>query len=247
MKHIIEVKNMSFKYSEEGPFILDSINMEISKGCITAIAGPSGCGKSTLAFCLCGAIPKAISGSFSGTILFEGEDIKGLSLPDLAKKIGIVFQDVDNQLFLPTVEAEIAFAPENLCLSCEEIENIIQKVLAALRIEHLRHKNPSLLSGGEKHLVAIASVLSLDPEVIILDEVLSELDKENKTLIIDVIKELKASGKTIILIDHSIKNLMIADTILLMKAGRLEDRIEVDEDYELLYNKLSDFFLCRDR
>ncbi|HQE65637.1 MAG TPA: ABC transporter ATP-binding protein [Bacillota bacterium] len=247
MKHIIEVKNLSFKYSEEGPFILDSINMEISEGSITAIAGLSGCGKSTLAFCLCGAIPKAISGSFSGDILFEGEDIKGLSLPDLAKKIGIVFQDVDNQLFLPTVEAEIAFAPENLCLSCEEIENIMQKVLAALRIEHLRHKNPSLLSGGEKHLVAIASVLSLDPEVIILDEVLSELDKENKALIIDVIKELKASGKTIILIDHSIKNLMIADTIMLMKSGRLEDRIEVDEDYELLYNKLSDFFLCRNR
>jgi len=77
--------------------------------------------------------------------------------------------------------------------------------------------------------------------------VLSELDKENKTLIIDVIKKLKASGKTIILIDHSIKNLMIADTIMLMKSGRLEDRIEVDEDYELLYNKLSDFFLCRNR
>ncbi len=247
MKHIIEVKNLSFKYSEGGSFILDSIDMKVPKGSITAIAGLSGCGKSTLAFCLCGAIPKAISGSFSGAILYEGEDIKGLSLPDLAKKIGIVFQDVDNQLFLPTVEAEIAFAPENLCLGCDEIEGIIQKVLADLRIEHLRHKNPSFLSGGEKHLVAIASVLSLDPQVIILDEVLSELDKENKTLIIDVIKKLKASGKTIILIDHSIKNLMIADTIMLMKSGRLEDRIEVDEDYELLYNKLSDFFLCRDR
>ncbi|MDD3704895.1 MAG: ABC transporter ATP-binding protein [Clostridiaceae bacterium] len=244
MKNILEIKNLSFKYSEAAPVILDSINMEIAEGSITAIAGLSGCGKSTLAFCMCGAIPKVISGIVSGNIMYKGEDINTKSLPTLAQKIGIVFQDVDNQLFLPTVDAEIAFAPENLCLSYEEIEKIVQEVAAALGIENLKHKNPSLLSGGEKQLVAIASVLSLNPDVIILDEVLSELDKENKTLIINVIKGLQTSGKTIILIDHSIKNLMIADTILLMKAGRLEDRIEVDEDYELLYNKLSDFFLC---
>lgn len=244
MKNILEIKNLSFKYSEAAPVILDSINMEIAEGSITAIAGLSGCGKSTLAFCMCGAIPKIISGIVSGNIMYKGEDINTKSLPALAQKIGIVFQDVDNQLFLPTVDAEIAFAPENLCLSYEEIEKIVQEVAAALGIENLKHKNPSLLSGGEKQLVAIASVLSLNPDVIILDEVLSELDKENKTLIINVIKGLQTSGKTIILIDHSIKNLMIADTILLMKSGRLEDRIEVDEDYELLYNKLSDFFLC---
>lgn len=244
MKNILEIKNLSFKYSEATPVILDSINMEIAEGSITAIAGLSGCGKSTLAFCMCGAIPKVISGVITGNIMYKGEDINTKSLPTLAQKIGIVFQDVDNQLFLPTVDAEIAFAPENLCLSYEEIDKIVQEVTVTLGIENLKHKNPSFLSGGEKQLVAIASVLSLNPDVIILDEVLSELDKENKTLIINVIKELQASGKTIILIDHSIKNLMIADTILLMKAGRLEDRIEVDEDYELLYNKLSDFFLC---
>lgn len=243
MKNIIEVNNLSFKYSKAGPVILDSINMKITKGSITAIAGLSGCGKSTLAFCLCGVIPKSLPGIIEGNILFEGDNIKALTLPNLAQKIGIVFQEVDNQLFLPTVEAEIAFAPENLCLTCEEIESTIQKVLAALGIEHLRHKNPSQLSGGEKHLTAIASVLSLDPETIILDEVLSELDKENKAMMIDTIKLLQKAGKTIIIIDHSIKNLMIADTILLMREGKIEDRIEVDEKHELLFNRLSDFFL----
>lgn len=243
MKPLIEVQKLSFRYAEKGPCILDSINMKISQGSITAIAGLSGCGKSTLAFCLSGAIPKSLPGIMEGNILLEGKNIKELSLPALSQRVGIVFQDVDNQLFLPTVEAEIAFAPENLCLLREEIENIIMKILATLGIDSLRHKNPSKLSGGEKHLVAIASVMSLDPDIIILDEVLSELDKENKELIINIIRKLRASGKTIIIIDHSIKNLLVADTILLMKAGRIEDRIEVDEDHELLYSRLSEFFL----
>lgn len=243
MKTILEVKNLSFKYSEAGPIILDSINMKITEGSITAIAGLSGCGKSTLAFCLCGAIPKSLPGIMKGNILLEDKEIRELSLPTLAQKIGIVFQDVDNQLFLPTVEAEIAFAPENLCLSYEEIKKIIENVLATLGIEHLRHKNPLLLSGGEKHLVAIASTLSLNPEIIILDEVFSELDEENKRLMADTIQKLKGKSKTIIIIDHNVKNLMMADTILLMKKGKIEDRIEVDMDHELLYSRLSDFFL----
>lgn len=245
MKSIIEVQKLSCKYTKKGPYILDSINLEISKGSITAIAGLSGCGKSTLAFCLCGAIPKSLPGIMEGSILLEGKDIKELSLSVLSQRIGIVFQDVDNQLFLPTVEAEIAFAPENLCLPQVEIESIITKVLNTLGIKALRDKNPSKLSGGEKHLVAIASIMSLDPDIIILDEVFSQLDKKNKELISDIIKQLQTAGKTIIIIDHSIKNLMIADTILLMKSGRIEDRIEVDEDYELLYSRLSYFFLCQ--
>ena len=182
-------------------------------------------------------------GIIDGSIIIEGENIKNLNLPNLAQKVGMVFQDVDNQLFLPTVEAEIAFAPENLCLPYEEIEKRVEKVIDMLGIESLRYKNPSQLSGGQKHLVALASILSLDPEIIILDEVLSELDRKNKKLIISVIKSLNKAGKTIIIIDHSIKNLMVANSILLMKNGNIEDRIEVDDNNELLYNRLSGFFL----
>lgn len=243
MKAIIEVRNLSFRYTNRDPLILDSIDLDIEGGSITSIAGLSGCGKSTLAFCLCGAIPKSMPGIMEGSIMIDGADIKELSLPNLAKKIGMVFQDVDNQLFLPTVESEIAFAPENLCLPYEDIEKIINRVISMLNIGHLRYKNPSHLSGGEKHLAAIASILSLDPDIIILDEVLSELDRENKELIKNVIKILNEAGKTIIIIDHSIKNLMVADTILLMRKGRIEDRIEVDDSHELLYNRLTDFFL----
>lgn len=243
MNPIIEVKNLRFKYGMDSPYVLDSIDMKIEKGAITAIAGLSGCGKSTLAFALCGAIPKSIPGIMDGSILLEEKDINELSLSSLAKKIGIVFQEVDNQLFLPTVEAEIAFAPENLCLSYDEIDKIINQILKDLKIEHLRYKNPSSLSGGEKHLVAMASVLSMNPDIIILDEVMSSLDKKNKDLIADTIELLQKSGKTIILIDHDIENLMMADYIYLMKDGKIETIVEGDMDNELLYNKLTKFFL----
>jgi len=243
MNPIIEVKDLSFRYTHDGPLILDSVSFEIEKGTITSIAGLSGCGKTTLAFCLCGAIPKSMPGIMDGSIIIEGQDIKNLSLPKLAQKIGMVFQDVDNQLFLPTVEAEIAFAPENLCLPYVEIEKRVEKVIHMLNIETLRYKNPSHLSGGQKHLVALASILSLDPEIIILDEVLSELDRKNKELIISVIKSLNRAGKTIIIIDHDINNLIMANNILLMKNGKLVDIIEAGENHELLYHRLSDFFL----
>lgn len=245
MKPLIEVRDLSFKYSVEGPLILDCINADIEEGRITAIAGLSGSGKSTLAFCLCGAIPKSLPGIMKGSILLEGRDIKDIPLPNLAEKIGIVFQDVDNQLFLPTVEAEIAFAPENLCLPWDEIKETVERVINTLGIEHLRNKDPRRLSGGEKQLAAVAAVLSLNPQILILDEVFPELDEANRKLMRDTVRMLKASGKTVIIIDHCIDSLMEADCILLLKDGRIEDRIEVDEKNELLYGKLSDFFLSR--
>ena len=245
MKYILEINNLKFRYSGESPYILNSINMKIKSNTINAITGLSGCGKSTLAFALCGAIPKSLPGIIEGDILLEGKNIKEEALSTLAKKIGIVFQEVDNQLFLPTVEAEIAFAPENFCLSYNEIDTIIEKVLKDLKIEKLRYKNPSSLSGGEKHLIAIASVLSMDPDIIILDEVLSNLDDNNKSLIINTISLLKDSGKTIIFIDHNIKNLMIADYIYLMESGKIKETLGRDMANELLQNKLNDFFLSQ--
>lgn len=243
MKTILETKDLSFSYFERNKKVLNSINIKICKGSITAIAGLSGCGKSTLAFCLSGIIPKSINGEIEGNVFIDSKDIKDFSMPKLSQKIGIVFQDVDNQLFLPTVEAEIAFALENYCFSYDEIHRRVEDILNTLDIKHLRFKNPSKLSGGEKHLVAIASVLSLDPEIILLDESLSQLDEENRNLVINTIKTLVKKGKTIILIDHRIENLTIADSILFMKEGKIIDKIKGGQSYELLYSKLHKFFL----
>ena len=245
MSSIITVHNLDFRYAKDKPFVLSEVNVEIEENSITAIAGLSGCGKTTLALALTGIIPKSLSGIISGDILIEDQNIQKMNLSDISKKIGLVFQEVDNQLFLPTVEAEIAFAPENFCRPFDEIESIINQTLQLLEIEHLRHKNPSLLSGGEKHLVAMAGVLSMNPQIIILDEIMSGLDESNKKLVTDTIKHLRDLGKTIIFIDHNIDNLMIADYIFLMKTGRIDDKIKGDMDDELLYNKLTDFFLSQ--
>ena len=243
MNPIIETRNLKLRYSENKPYILNSINMDIERNSITAIAGLSGCGKSTLAFALTGIIPKSLPGILEGEIIVNGKDIQTLTLPRLSKEIGIVFQEVDNQLFLPTVEAEIAFALENLCLPYEKIDETINRVLKYLDIEHLRYKDPSSLSGGEKRLIAIAEVLSRDPEIMLFDEIMSSLDEKNKSMIMDTIDLLKTSGKTIIFIDHDIENLMIADYIYLMKEGRIEHKVKGGIDDGLLYNRLTDFFL----
>lgn len=245
MNPIIEINNLTFKYAADKPAVLSSVNMKIEKNSITAIAGLSGCGKTTLAFAMAGVIPKSLSGIIDGEIEIDGQSIKEISLASLSKKIGLVFQEVDNQLFLPTVEAEISFSPENFCLPYDEIDSIISRTLKYLRIEHLRYKNPYLLSGGEKHLVAMASVLSMDPEIIILDEIMSGLDECNKALIIDTIRHLRNSGKTIIFIDHNIDNLMIADDIFLMKDGKIEAKVKGDKNDGLLFDKLTDFFLSQ--
>jgi len=245
MKTILEIKNLRFRYNKNSPVILDSINMDIEENSITAIAGLSGCGKSTLAFILCGAIPKSLPGLVEGNILLKNKNIKNLPLSSISKEIGLVFQEVDNQLFLPSVESEIAFAPENYCLPYEEIDNIIDSTLKKLNIEHLRYRNSSFLSGGEKRLIAIASILSLNPDIIILDEVMANLDMENKQLVVNTMKTLQQLGKTIIFIDHDLDNLMMADYIYLMKEGKIEDLLKGGQDNEFIYNKISDFFLSQ--
>jgi len=243
MRAIIKTENLSFAYPGNKRKALDSVNIEIQRGSITALAGLSGCGKTTLAYCLCGIIPKGIAGKIEGKVFIEDQDIERLSLAELSKKIGMVFQDVDNQLFLPTTEAEIAFAPENFCYTYDEIDEIVKKTLGKLKIEKLRFKNPSKLSGGEKHLAALASIISLDPDIIILDEILSELDSSNRQLIIDNIFNFKEMGKTIVIIDHSIENLKLAEKIYLMDKGKIIEEIEVGKDYGTIQDKLTDFFL----
>ncbi len=245
MSPIIEISNLDFKYAANKPAVLSSINLEIAENTITAIAGLSGCGKTTLAFIMAGIIPKSLSGIIEGTVFIEGQNIEEMSLAVLSEKVGIVFQETDNQLFLPTVEAEIAFAPENFCLPYDEIDSVVAGILKDLKIDHLRYKNPALLSGGEKHLIAMASVLSMNPRIIILDEIMSGLDETNKTLIIETIRYLRDSGKTVIFIDHDIDNLMIADEILLMKDSKIDANIKGDKNEELLFNRLTDFFLSQ--
>jgi energy-coupling factor transport system ATP-binding protein len=210
----IKVRNLNFKYKESEPHVLNNVNFSVEVGEILGISGKSGIGKSTLCKCISGIIPKLQKGIISGDVFLFGEDIKDKDISEIVTKVGIVFQNPLTQLFSPTIEDELVFGPENLLITREEIDNRLLNILKVLDIEKLRYKNPNELSGGEQQLVAIGAVLMMQAEVYIFDEILSFVDKESKIRVLDIIRDLKKKNKTIIMVDHDIENMDIADKIL---------------------------------
>jgi energy-coupling factor transport system ATP-binding protein len=217
---IIEVKNLSYAY-DEGSEVLHNLNLQIARGSITAVIGLSGCGKTTFCRSLCGIIPNVLGGSLNGQILLDTEDINKYLLAKLATKIALVMQNPDHQLVTTTVEDELAFAPENLCLPPHEINRRVDKALELLNLQKFRLRNPTHLSGGEKQLVAIASVLTLEPQVLVLDEAMSHLDEDGKAMVKDALIALNENGKTIIIVEHDLQTATFADSWVVMGEGKI--------------------------
>ena len=217
----VEVRGLSYQYRSDDPMRLKNISFRVSHGEFVAITGLSGCGKSTLCLCLSGIIPHCGDGVMTGEVAINGKDTKKFPLARLALEVGMVFQNPDTQLFSPMVEDEIAFAPENLCLPPERIRERVDDVISLIGIEALREANPCRLSGGEKHLVALAAVLALDPSVIILDEVMSQLDAQGRTRVAGTIKKLRSCGKTIIAVEHDLETVACADRLMVIDCGEL--------------------------
>ena len=209
----IEVRNLNFKYKDGEPYILENINFRVKKGETIGISGKSGIGKSTLCKCICGIIPKLQKGRMSGEVFLLNENISDKSISEIVKKVGIVFQNPVTQLFSPTIEDELVFGPENLCIPRDEIEVRLQNILKILDIEKFRYKNPNGLSSGQQQLVAIGAVLMMEPQIYIFDEILSFVDKKAKIRVVDIIKQLKEREKTIVMVDHDIENMDLADKI----------------------------------
>lgn len=224
----VVVRGLTYKYRPGGAFILKDIGFQIGQGEAIAVTGLSGCGKSTLCLCISGAIHYNRYGVMTGEIMVNGKSIRGMKAAKQALEMGIVFQNADTQLFSPTVEDEIAFAPENLCLPPEVIRERVDQVIELLGIAALKDANPYHLSGGEKHLVALAAVLALDPPVLILDEVMSQLDAAGKKRVVRILKNLLAAGKTIIAVEHNLEAAAFADRLMVMENGELIrfDRME---------------------
>ncbi|MDC4242378.1 MULTISPECIES: energy-coupling factor ABC transporter ATP-binding protein [Bacillota] len=198
---MIKLENLSFKYKDR--IVLEDINLNINKGEAIALIGPNGSGKTTLLKILNGILIPT-----KGKYILDEEEITKKKLEDnlfskrFHKKIGFIFQNSDVQLFCPDVYDEIAFGPMQMGLSEEEIDIRVNDCLKLLSIEKLRHKESYKLSGGEKKRVAIASVLALNPEVLVLDEPLNEIDPKGKKFIKELLVELNKSGKTIICSTH---------------------------------------------
>ena len=199
---MIELKNVCYAYGKE--VALRYINLNIQKGESVIIQGPNGCGKSTLIKLLNGIIFP-----MEGSYTYQGHEITEKTLKDIRfanwfhQQMGYVFQNADTQLFCGSVEEEITFGPTQMGLSEDEIKQRTEDCLKLFGIEQLRERPPYHLSGGEKRKVSLACILSMNPEVLILDEPLAGLDENTQTMLIDFLKKFHAAGKTLIIITHN--------------------------------------------
>ncbi|MCD6484541.1 MAG: ABC transporter ATP-binding protein [Candidatus Odinarchaeota archaeon] len=223
MMALIEFKNVSYKYPKSDRFIIKDINLEIGSGEFVLLIGPTGCGKTTLCRCMNGLIPHFYPGEFLGDVIVEGENTRNVQTNLLATKVGMVFQNPENMLFSLNVEKEIAFGMENLAIPREEMKRKIRELMSLLDIEHLRDRTPYELSGGEQQIVAIASVLALNPKILVLDEPTANLDPLTAMEIIKLLHKLnKEKGITIILVEHRIELILpIATRVILMNDGQI--------------------------
>ena len=196
---MIKCYNVNFSYTEN-ILALENICLKIKKQEFVGLLGENGAGKTTLAKCINGLLKPQ-----SGKIVIDDEDISKFSVAQLAKKIGFVFQNSDHQIFAQSVEDEIKFGLKNLNFEKEEINIRVDKILKDLNLEEYREISPFDLSGGERKRVALASILCLDPEILILDEPTLGQDSKQKKYLITLIKGLRKKGKTIIIITHDIE------------------------------------------
>ena len=219
---MLELKNISFRYNANSPLLINNFSFLAVKGNIIAVCGDSGTGKTTLLNIICSVIPKIFPGVLSGTISHNNINISELSIPEVAPQISLLMQHPDNQLFFPTVEQELAFAPENLKIPAKDIIKRIDDVLVKLDIEDLRHKETASLSFGQKKLVTLASILTLSPDVYLLDEPFAGVDPIAVYDIQSIITKLSSQGLGILITDHNVREtLRITDRAYIMNEGRI--------------------------
>ncbi len=216
-----ETAGLSFSYGEA--LLFSGVDICVAEGECVALTGLSGCGKSTLCYILSGIIPRSVDGKVSGTVRLFGDEPGSLPLQETVERVGIVFQNPDSQLFSPTVEDEVAFGPENLCLPREEIGRRITNALASVGMQDYRFANPMQLSGGQKQLVALAAVLALEPKALIFDEAMSQLDSDSTELIKQAIIKQKQQGRAILIVEHDVDNLGAADRIYTFSNGSVKE------------------------
>ena len=223
MSTMLQTEHLSFTYpAEEGvsapTTALEDVSLSIEKGSFVVVLGHNGSGKSTLAKHM-----NAVLLPSGGTVYVEGMDTKDEALLlEIRRRVGMVFQNPDNQIVANVVEEDVAFAPENLGVPSEEIRQRVDDALAAVGMSEFTRHAPHLLSGGQKQRVAIAGVIAMAPECIVLDEATAMLDPSGRREVLSAIRTLnKERGITVVLITHHMDEAMDADRLIVMNDGRL--------------------------
>lgn len=218
---MIKTENLSYMYSaedESAAFVLKGVNLKISEGEFVAILGHNGCGKSTLAKHFNGLLLPV-----SGNVYIDSLDTKEEELLwDIRRRVGMVFQNPDNQIVATVVEEDVAFAPENLGTPSKEIRNRVDEALKIVDMYRFRKHAPHMLSGGQKQRVAIAGAIAMRPKCIVLDEPTAMLDPKGRSEVMDTILKLKKEeNMTVVLITHYMDEAAKADRVVVMADGEI--------------------------
>jgi energy-coupling factor transport system ATP-binding protein len=224
MSAIIEMKNVSYRYPVGDGNVLKNISLNIEKGSFTAIVGNNGSGKTTLCNAIRGFVPHFYKGDIEGDVVVDGKNMADYQLGQLGEKIGYVFQNPFIQIsgVKDTVFEEVAYGLENLGVKENEIRDRVEEILKLVKIKHLRDKKPFELSGGQRQRVALASIIVMDPDILVIDEPTSQLDPIGTEQVFDIIRLMKEKGKTILLVEHKMDLIAeYADNIIVLNEGEI--------------------------
>ncbi|MCI4409754.1 MAG: ABC transporter ATP-binding protein [Thermofilum sp.] len=222
MEPIIKVENLTYAYPTSKDFVLKNISFTVNKGEVLAVIGPNGAGKSTLLKALNGLVPHFYGGKYGGKVIVSGFEVLNTPISKMSTKVGFVFQDPEDQIsgLALTVWEEVAFGLMMLGYPREEIEKRVKEAIDYVGLTGLEKRSPFELSGGQMQRLAIATVLALRPEVIVMDEPTAQLDPLGKYEVLSVIEKLAESGSTIVLAEHEIEEVVyFADKMLLLDKG----------------------------
>lgn len=225
---IIETKNLTYTYPGASKPSIDDVSIKVEKGEFVLITGPSGCGKTTLCRCFNGLVPHFYQGEIKGEITVAGINTLDHHTYEMAKHVGLVFQNPENQLFALSIEKDVAFGLENMGTAREVIRKKVDLALNQTGIYDIKERSPHEISGGQQQRVAIAAVIAMSPEIIVLDEPTSFLDPLSAEKIFDVIYRLnKEQGITVILVEHRLDlTAKYTDHLIVMDRGTV--RLEGD-------------------
>ena len=218
---LVEVDDFTFRYRRATEPAVRNLSLRVDAGEVLLVAGPSGCGKSTLIRAINGLIPHAYPGELTGAVRLEGRPVRDLKLRDIALTVGTVLQDPAKQIVGATVEAELAFGPENLGVIREEIRELIRVVSAQAGIEPLLGRETAALSGGERQLLAIAGILMMRPRLYVVDEPLANLDPLSAARLLSILRELADKGNAVVIVEHRVEEALELrpDRVLYLDAG----------------------------